>query len=240
MSDGRPGGSRRWTLLLVLLALVVFGGIALRASGIDLRDRADREAPGQRATDDDDGSVAAPAVDEPIEGDLVIEVARVTGSDGQPADAVRTLGPVRLDSLATLPYAASTLGTPDSSGPADGEPSLCAASWGAYELQAWFTSAQPSAEGPCSSGTVAVAIARGSQWRVEPLGIAIGDDLATLEQSLPGSTAQELPPAFAQLVEAQEAYVLATDGPTGRRSPALYATTEGGRVEGFVLVADPG
>lgn len=251
MTGRGPRGSRRWTILLALLALVVVGGALLRATAVELG----REEPAQRtagSADDrparDGGPVPPSRADDPVEGgeigaplegDLVIEVREVVAADGGSSDVVRTLGPVLLDSQATLPYAVSRLGEPDSSGPSEVEPDVCTARWTAYELRASFRFGHPpSPEASCSRGPLVFAIARGAQWRVEPLGLAIGDAAATLEQSLAGATPAELPPALAQLLEAPEAYVLATGAYGDHRSPILYATAVDGRIESFAFVSN--
>jgi len=248
----RDPRARRWTILLVLLALVVAGGVALRvaaSSGGDDDPAPERKVEADAETDTtpdaststtDDDAAAEPdpgATPPDIEGPLVIEVVSTEGPSG-PSQFVRRLGPIITDSQSSLPYVTSVLGEPDSSGPDAQEPTVCDARWIQYGLEAQFYFGHPpSAEQSCSVGPVAAAVMTGDRWRVGADGLAVGDDLAALEQAFPGAQRSQLSPGLATLAGSSEGYVLAEASYGGDPYPTLFATVVDGEVASFLYVS---
>lgn len=181
--------------MLVLLALVVVAGVALRvvderrrdadqaadkhlaqqrADELDTRREQDQDAEEEPTATDDPvvnpdvstGSGTSPALDEP----LGISLETIVDPDGDPAFVVQHLGPIELGSRSSIPYVAGVLGEPDSIGANPDDADVCDASWVAYGLEARFYFGQPpSPAASCEKGPIAAALMTGDRWFIQPL-----------------------------------------------------------------------
>lgn len=257
--EPRDPRARRWTIVLVLLALVVVAGVALRV--VDDRraderaaDRAAEREADREATGGDDAAAtedltepelpassdpAADAVDDP----LGIELQTVNGVDGATAMVVQSIGPIELHSQSTLPYVTGQLGEPDASGPNAEEPTVCDASWVAWGIEASFYFGHPpSPEASCTKGPVAAALMTGDRWFIQPLTgggrvIGVGDPVSAIETAFPLATLERLSPGLADMAENPQGYLLAEGSYGGDPYPTLYAIGVDGSIASFLYVS---
>lgn len=262
--EPRDPRARRWTIVLVLMALVVVAGVALRVVDdrrADADRAADRRAEAREAVGDADVDAenepaeVDPATDDPVDptegggtsptldDPLGIELQTVNGVDGATALIVQSIGPVELGSQSTLPYVTGQLGEPDTSGPNAEEPTVCEASWVAWGLEAQFYFGHPpSPDASCTKGPVGAALMTGERWFIQPLTgggrvIGVGDPVQAIDTAFPLATLERLSPGLAKLAENSQGYLLAEGSYGGDPYPTLYAIGVDGSIASFLYVS---
>ena len=253
----------------MLLAIIVVAGVALRMLDDRRRDsdqaadrRAEqREAERDEAKEDDGddtapepadnrgddsaldgtstGSGSSPALDEP----LGISISTGTDPNGDPVLLVDRLGPLVLDSAASIPYVTSVLGEPDSTGPNAVDANVCDASWVAWGLEARFYFGHPpSIAASCELGPVAAALMTGERWFIQPLTgggkvLGVGDPVSAIRPAFPGSSREQLSGILPALAESTEGYLLVEGSYAGEPFPTLYAIGVDGAIASFLYVS---
>ncbi|MCW2922378.1 MAG: hypothetical protein JWL76_2252 [Thermoleophilia bacterium] len=261
----RDPRARRWTFVLVLLALIVVAGVGLRVVDERRRD-ADQTAENRARTREEAGAKADADAQEPARTDqepdapetpatssgsgsaaldepLGISISMGTDVDGDPILLVDRLGPLVLDSAASIPYVTGVLGEPDNVGANPDDANVCDASWVAWGLEAQFYFGQPpSPEAACEKGPIAAALMTGERWFIEPLTgggavLTVGDPVSSIATAFPDSKLQRLPPGLASLAANQQGHLVVEGSYAGEAFPTLYAIGVDGSIASFLYVS---
>ncbi len=253
--------------MLVLLAVVVVAGVALRMVDDRRRDAdqaADRRAEAREEAREDAAAAddaSEPAVDDPapepdepagdatgsgsaaIDDPLGIALVTSTGVNGEQALNVDQIGPVKLGGSSTLPYVTSVLGQPDNSGPNAQDANVCDGTWVTWGLEARFYFGHPpTPEASCTKGPVAAALMTGERWFVQPLTgggrvIGVGDPVNAIATAFPNSRVERLSAGLATLAQSSDGHLIAEGSYGGDPYPTLYAIGVDGSIASFLYVS---